>query len=89
MVIPYYENIVNESKYGKFDMYERDKFIGFIMPNGKIFECTSAHGFGAGLISLIHFFDCYLLWDKEKEYEENIQLIKKYIPLSERPKYFK
>ena len=47
-----------------------------------------------GFDATIGDFSClypneFVQFDREKEFEENIKLIKKYIPLSERPKYFK
>lgn len=77
MVIPYYENIVNENKHGKFDMYERDKFIGFIMPDGKIFECTSGHGFTAGLTAMQHFFNCALTYKSQEDCITYMEMLRK------------
>lgn len=77
MIIPYYEYIVNENKYGNFDMYERDKFIGFIMPNGKTFASTSGHGFSAGITSMEHFFNFALLYKSQEDCITYLEMLKK------------
>ena len=75
MTLPFNEKIVNRNKYGEYDSYIRDKYLGMIMPDGDLFASPTGHGFSASRTNLQFFFN-YLLQKKEKE--ECIEYLKSF-----------
>lgn len=64
--LPFNEEVVNRNKYGEWDLYKRDKYLGLIMPEGNLLGCPNGHGFSASRTSLDFFFN-FLLEKKSKE----------------------
>jgi hypothetical protein len=73
MIIPYHSEVVNENKYGLYNMEIKDKFIGFLTPNGHPFE-TSHQGHNFAPVGIM--MSCWVDYREWLEKEEIIKHIK-------------
>lgn len=71
MIIPYYDEIVNIGNKDDFDMHYKNKFIGLITPEGKIFKNNIyGHSYSPAYNMLNSFFNYELNFPQEQLIEK-------------------